>query len=227
MRSSVGAYLVVWSGLMGCEALPSSGLGPPPPPPLRVLVLVDSSSSNADRDPPRPELTRRGQALLALAEARPGATLGVIAFDSHAHDLLPGLVTLDAPTTDARVRAAALALTAGDRYTDYGAALSAAATLLEDGPPEAHDELILIANGLPYTEPFVHPDVLRAQVRALVDHTPPRRLHSVFLATGIPEQFQVEPAAFLRELAAEGGGRMQHITGDEPLALESLVADAP
>ena len=227
MRSSVGAYLVVWSGLMGCEALPSSGLGPPPLPPLRVLVLVDSSSSNADRDPPRPELTRRGEALLALAEARPRATLGVIAFDSRAHDLMPGLVTLDPPTTDAHVRAAALGLPAGDLYTDYSAAVSAAATLLEDGPPEAHDELILIANGLPYTEPFVHPDVLRAQVRALVDQARPRRLHTVFLATGIPEEFQVAPAALLRELAAEGGGRMQHVIGDEPLALEGLLSDEP
>jgi hypothetical protein len=227
VRSRFGVQLVLCSWVLGCEALPSSGLGPPPPPPLRVLVLVDNSSSNAQRDPPRPELTRRGQALLALAEARPRATLGVITFDSRAHDLLSGLVPLDPPTTDARVRAAALALTAGDRYTDYSAALSAAATLLEDGPPEAHDELILIANGLPYAEPVVHRDVLRAQVRAMVDHAPPRRLHTVFLATGIPEQFQLEPATLLRELAAEGGGRMQHITGDEPLALESLVADAP
>lgn len=216
--------------LVGCGAHETEGVAPPPESHARLLFLVDVSSSNARSDPPAPELTRRGAAIAALAEAHAGrrVELGVLGFDDAAHDLSRGFVSLEAAGARARIDAAARAIGAGHRHTRYPVALEAARAWIaaaDPAGPAARDEVVLIANGLPHpVDAASFPDALIAEVEALVASSPALRFHTVYFGTGTPAQLNSTSIALLERLARAGGGQAMQILGEEPLDLSTIAA---
>ncbi len=137
------------------------------------------------------------------------------------------LLLVDVSSSNARIDAAARALGAGHAHTRYRPALDAAIERMsaEPGADATRDEVVLIANGLPYpVDASSSADALVGRVEALVASSPALRLHTVYIGTGTPAEFGETARTLLARMAVVGGGASIHVVGDEPLDLSAFDA---